>query len=187
MTQADRESAVSYYIVAATDVRQWLYYLLMETTVAKTNTSLRDTMTQRDTTGAALDKAGAAASLLCAIHCALMPIVLTLLPLAGLAFLADERVDWALISLSAVLGISSLCLGYRRHRSRRALAFLSAGLALLVLGHFLKEQQHGSAVSVLLLVAGGATIAAAHWMNRRLCNSCIRCHEHDACDAPAAD
>lgn len=155
----------------------------METTVAETNNGLRSVDMPRSRAGAALDGAGAAASLLCAIHCALMPIVLTLLPLAGLAFLADERVDWALIGISAVLGVSSLCLGYRRHRSRRALAFLSAGLALLVLGHFLKEHGQPGLVSAFVLVAGGLTIATAHWINRRLCNSCVRCHEHDACDS----
>src|SRR5690349_16997900 len=76
-----------------------------------------------------LDTAGATASFLCAIHCALMPLVITLLPLIGLAFLADHRVEWALFGLSAIVGVSSLCFGYREHRSRRALAILAVGLA----------------------------------------------------------
>src|SRR4028118_1659554 len=83
----------------------------------------------------ALDSAGMTASLLCAAHCALLPIIVTLLPLVGLGFLAHEATEWMLLALAAALGISSLCLGFRRHRSRRALVILSIGLALLASGH----------------------------------------------------
>lgn len=128
--------------------------------------------------GIDLDKAGMTASLICAVHCAAMPFVITLLPLVGLGFLANEWVEWMLIGLSAVLGISSLCLGYRSHRSRRALAMLSVGLALVVIGHIAEKRTEGI-VGVGLLVLGGCTVASAHWINRRLCNSCRRCHPHN--------
>ena len=127
--------------------------------------------------GLDLDKAGMTASLICAVHCAAMPFVITLLPLVGLGFLANEWVEWLLIGLSAVLGISSLCLGYRSHRSRRALATLSVGLALVVIGH-IAEERAGEWIGISLLVLGGCTVASAHWINRRLCNSCTRCHPH---------
>jgi hypothetical protein len=51
-----------------------------------------------------------------------MPLLVTLLPLIGLGFLASEPVEWALVAMSAVLGTSAICLGYREHRRRRALA-----------------------------------------------------------------
>lgn len=124
-----------------------------------------------------LDKAGMTASLICAVHCAAMPLIITLLPLIGLSFLANEWVEWTLIGISAVLGVSSLCLGYRQHRSRRALAMLSVGLALIVIGH-IAEKHVTSAYGVSLLVLGGCTVASAHFVNRRLCNSCQRCHPH---------
>jgi hypothetical protein len=124
-----------------------------------------------------LDKVGATASLLCAIHCALMPLVITLLPLVGLSFLADSRVEWALIALSATLGVTSLCLGYREHRSRRALGVLGAGLGLLALGRIM-EQYSTTPWGVPIVVLGGVTIAGAHLLNRLLCQSCRRCHTH---------
>lgn len=55
-----------------------------------------------------MDAGGATASLLCAIHCALMPILVTLLPLVGLGFLASETTEWVVVALSGVLGVSSL-------------------------------------------------------------------------------
>ena len=122
-----------------------------------------------------LDKAGTAASLLCAIHCALMPLALTLLPLVGLQFLAEGWVEWSLIATSAVLGTSSLCLGFREHRSRRALAILAAGLTLVVLGRIV-EEHHLGAWGIPALVLGGITIAGAHLLNRKLCLDCRSCH-----------
>ncbi len=121
-----------------------------------------------------LDKAGATASLACAVHCALMPLVITLLPLIGLGFLADERTEWALLGLSALLGSSSLALGYREHRKRQALLVLSLGLTALVAGHLL-EESHFETAGVLGVVLGGCTVAAAHFVNRRLCLTCRSC------------
>ena len=122
-----------------------------------------------------LDAAGATASLLCAIHCAAMPLVITLLPLIGLSFLADERVEWGLLALSALLGVSSLCLGYRKHRRRHALSVLALGLTLLVGGRLCEEREIGK-FGLLLVVAGGITVASSHFLNRRLCHSCRVCH-----------
>lgn len=118
-----------------------------------------------------LDGAGATASLACAVHCALMPLAVTLLPMLGLGFLADGRTEWALLGLSALLGSGGLCLGYREHRQRRGLLILSLGLAALVIGRVL-EERHFEAAGVLGVVLGGCAVAAAHVVNRRLCRAC---------------
>ena len=135
--------------------------------------------TERALAPDALDRAGATASLACALHCALMPLVVTLLPLVGLAFLADQRIEWALVGLSAVLGVISLCLGYREHRSRRALALLGTGLALLAVGRIAEGYMQQTPWGVLLVVLGGLTVAGAHLLNRRLCATCRTCTLHE--------
>jgi hypothetical protein len=122
-----------------------------------------------------MDTAGTAASLLCAIHCALMPLVVTLLPLVGLGFLASEGVEWTLLALSAVLGCTSLCFGYRTHRRRTALAVLATGLALLAMGR-LCEERGIDHQGLALVVLGGSTVAASHILNRRLCTACRTCN-----------
>lgn len=144
--------------------------------------------TTRTNTGFApesLDKVGATASLLCAVHCALMPLVITLLPLLGLAFLADERIEWALVGFSAAMGVSSLCLGYRVHRSRRALTVLAVGLGLLAAGR-IAERRYQEPWGVPLVVVGGVGVATSHLLNRRLCHSCRLCQlkDHACGDAP---
>lgn len=121
------------------------------------------------------DTAGAAASFACAVHCALLPIVVTLLPLVGLGFLANAATEWVLVALSAALGIGSLCLGFREHRSRRAFAVLATGLALLILGRWAEANATGW-IGVAVVVVGGCTVAASHIVNRRLCRACLCCH-----------
>jgi hypothetical protein len=121
-----------------------------------------------------LDRAGMTASLLCAAHCALLPFVITLLPLVGLSFLTHESTELALLIVSGGLGASSLCLGYRTHGSRRALAALSVGFALMALGRFAEQNDLGF-WGVAMVVLGGLTVTSAHWLNRRLCLTCRTC------------
>ncbi len=130
---------------------------------------------QEATASATLDRIGATASLTCAIHCAIMPLIITLLPLIGLSFLADERVEWGLLAVSATIGISSLCLGFREHGSRRALTVLSVGIALVTAGRIL-ETSHLGIWGVPAVVIGGVIIAGAHLLNRHLCQTCKTCH-----------
>jgi hypothetical protein len=132
--------------------------------------------------GDRLNSTGAVASFLCAIHCALMPLLVTLLPLIGLGFLAAEPVEWGLVAMSAMLGASAICLGYREHRRRRPLAILGIGMALLVLGRLGEAYEWGE-WGMPVLVFGGFTLVLAHIVNGRLCRACRTCASHDdACD-----
>ena len=129
-----------------------------------------------------LDQVGMTASLICAVHCAIMPIVLTALPLIGLGFLAHAATEWTLIGLSLALGISSLCLGFRQHRRRRALIVLAVGFAMLAAGRIAEAHESGN-LGVGLVVLGGLLVAGAHGINRRLCHACRVCHplsNHDS-------
>jgi hypothetical protein len=126
--------------------------------------------------GRNLDTLGMTASLLCAVHCALTPAAMALLPMAGLGFPGVEATEYGLVGLSATLGIVSLTLGYRRHRSGRALGALSGGLTLLTLGR-VTEACGVEAVGVVSAVAGGCVVAVAHIMNRRLYRACSLCRQ----------
>jgi len=121
-----------------------------------------------------LDLLGAFTALLCAVHCALLPLAVSLLPLVGLNFLTGEGVEWMLLLSSAILAGTSLRSGYLRHRSRRPLALLSGALALMILGHY----GHAGHTAVwpipaeVLLAGSGLLLAAAHvvnaWLDRRV-------------------
>jgi hypothetical protein len=122
-----------------------------------------------------LDRLGAAASLACAAHCATMPLLIGLLPLAGLSFLAEKQTEIMLIGLSIGIGISSLIPSYaRKHRQWRPLLLFTFGAVLILAVKLLAEE--GSRLEAPAMVLGALLIACAHMINRRLCRSCAICH-----------
>ena len=123
-----------------------------------------------------LDKAGMIASLTCALHCMVMPLIVTLLPIFGLSMLATEEFEWLLLMVSAVLGVISLCFGFKKHKSLKAFSFLGIGLTLLVIGRLAHEHIQNIQILkvdiyLIFLVIGAILVAISHWANNRLCKT----------------
>ncbi|WP_371724327.1 MerC domain-containing protein [Mucilaginibacter sp. L196] len=125
---------------------------------------------------AKLDNIGMTASTLCAIHCALVPIFITVLPLIGLGFLANPWFEWGMIILAFIIGVSSISSSYfRMHRRLVPLLLLSIGFTIIILGHlFIAGWLEGIVVPL-----GGFTIATAHFINYRYVGACKVCN-HEA-------
>jgi len=120
-----------------------------------------------------LDHIGFTASALCAVHCALMPFVITLLPLVGLEFLSSIWVEIGVIALSLVVGISSLIPSYLKyHRKLLPIVLLLIGFLLIFGTHLL----HFHELEPILVPLGGIGIALAHYINWRL-NRPFHCHD----------
>ncbi|WP_407425644.1 MerC domain-containing protein [Arcticibacter sp.] len=108
-----------------------------------------------------LDKIGITASTFCAIHCAVVPFIISVLPLWGLGFLAEEWMEILMIVLSLTIGSWSLGLSWIKHRRTTALLIFICGFLFIAAGHWFG---HGSSEH-LFLPAGGLTIALAHYVN----------------------
>lgn len=115
----------------------------------------------------AADRLGFAASFACAIHCALLPLALALLPALGLSAGGWIDIDQAFVVFATLLGATTLTLGYRRHRAFRAWALLLPGLALVWAGAFTALHTH-SLFHAAVMTTGGLLLAAAHLLNLRL-------------------
>lgn len=124
------------------------------------------------------DRVGMWASLLCAVHCALLPLALAALPALGLTAFDVIDIDGALAIVATLLGIAMMLLGYRRHRSRWGWALLIPGLILIWLNTFTHLHDHSISHAVMMCL-GGLMIASAHFLNVRLGQSCHDRH----CDA----
>jgi len=116
------------------------------------------------------DRLGATASFLCAVHCAVLPFVLALLPALGLGFLADHRFERGFIAFATVLALWSIGSGYRRHRRRQAVLLLLPGLVLLWCGALIIDS-YGFGAHALLVAMGGLLISGAHITNLGLASA----------------
>jgi hypothetical protein len=119
------------------------------------------------------DRVGVGASLLCALHCALLPILLALVPATSLGMVGWVDFDQAFVVFATVLGLTTLTLGYRRHRAFHALALLLPGLAMVWLASFTSLHNH-SVTHWSLMVAGGALLALGHFVNLQLTHAAAR-------------
>lgn len=122
-----------------------------------------------------LDNIGITASTLCAIHCAVVPLLFTSLPLVGLGFLANAWVEWGMIIFALVIGLYSIGLSYwRTHRRSVPLFMLVSGFVIIMGGHAFTTTGKSEA---MIVPVGGLLIAAAHYVNYRYTGACSYDHK----------
>jgi hypothetical protein len=112
-----------------------------------------------------LDWLGAGASFICALHCAALPIVVALAPLAGAHWLASHVFDRWAVSIALLFGAAVIGAAYCTHRWRVVLAMYLTSAALMFGGAFFIERPAFAHAS--LLAAGGVLLACTHLVNRR--------------------
>jgi MerC mercury resistance protein len=113
------------------------------------------------------DRFGATASFLCAVHCAALPLVIAVLPAIGLGFLANHKFERGFVAFASVLALTTLFVGFRRHRQFRAFWFLVPGILLLAAGMIVDFDQSATLHAVLVAM-GGTLVAVSHVTNLRL-------------------
>jgi hypothetical protein len=123
-----------------------------------------------------LDRLGATGSLLCAIHCAVLPLLIALLPSLGIAAWLGEGFEQGFVVFATLLGLFTLVWGYRRHHAVRALWLLLPGLAALWLGVGYAPLHHAVVPHAVVMTLGGTLVGLAHLANLRLNHG----HVHDA-------
>lgn len=123
-----------------------------------------------------LDRFGATGSLLCAVHCAVIPILLAAAPSLGLSMWLSDGVEQALVVFVTLLGLSSLLWGYRKHRALHALGLLLPGLLALWVGLLYEPLHHSAVPHAVVMTLGGVLVGLAHIMNLRLNHG----HVHNA-------
>jgi len=116
-----------------------------------------------------LDLLGIGTSVACAVHCALLPLFLTSLPLFGINIIHNTTFEISMILLAFAIGAFSLHHGYRKHHhSLLPLLLFTNGIILLALKQFFIEFEYW------LLIPAVSLIIIAHLLNFRFC----RVHNH---------
>ncbi|MCS6886255.1 MAG: MerC domain-containing protein [Acidobacteriota bacterium] len=117
-----------------------------------------------------LDIVGFIVSAGCALHCAALPLLLTLVPLVGLSFLISPLFESVVIAISLTVGMVSFVRGVKCHRKVAPAILFLLGFFSILVGRF-----HLSVFEQVVVPIGGCAIAASHLLNARLLKS-YPCH-----------
>ncbi len=110
-----------------------------------------------------LDKIGICTSIICMLHCAVVPVVLILGADSLLWFTELEWVEHLVIGCSLLIGLLSFIGGYRKHGQHFVPVLFIAGFLLLVSSDSIVSDW----LAVLLSVAGALIIIYAHLENMK--------------------
>ena len=119
------------------------------------------------------DGLGIATSIACAIHCAVLPLVLTSLPLFGINIIHNQVFEWSMIAIAFVVGTYSLYHGYiKHHHSLIPVSVFAVGFCFLAAKQFLHDYEP------YFLVPAVTLIITAHYLNYRYCSRSKCVSEH---------
>lgn len=120
------------------------------------------------------DALGVGASLACAIHCALLPLFLSSLPLFGINIIHNIGFEIGMVLLALAIGSYSMYHGYKKHHhSLLPLSLFFSGFIFLVLKLFFIHYE------AWLLIPAVALIITAHVINYKSCRVHNHAHSYD--------
>jgi len=120
------------------------------------------------------DALGIAASIACAIHCAVLPLLISSLPIFGINIIKNTAFEYGMIVLAALVGFYALRHGFKKHHHKKSPAIIfSLGIVLLLLKQSLEQYQ------LFLLIPAMGLIVAAHTINYLSCRKANNCHTED--------
>ena len=131
-----------------------------------------------------LAKTGIAASTLCAIECAITPVILFALPLitggaqwqAGMESLEPAHfLEWVMIGFVGVFAFSGVAFTFPSHKQWKPMIILVIGFSILLFNR-LGPLEH-SFIETAITFAGSGMMIWAGMLNRRLLQPCT-CHSH---------
>jgi hypothetical protein len=120
------------------------------------------------------DALGITASVACAIHCAVLPLFLTSMPILGFEVINNLAFEVFMIILAFAIGAYSLYHGRKKHHhSYLPLVIFSIGIS------FLLAKQIWHHYEILFLLPAVLLVVSAHYYNYRLCRKANHCHAND--------
>lgn len=120
------------------------------------------------------DAVGIVTSTACAIHCAVLPLFLSSLPLLGINIIHNNYFEAGMIALAFCIGSYSLFHGYKKHHHHLSPLFVfSLGFPFLILKYFFVVYEKW------LLIPAVLFIISAHLLNYFFCRKANHCHETD--------
>ena len=106
-------------------------------------------------------------ALLCAVHCAAMPVLLGATALSGTHWAENPWLEGGLLGFTGVVGGGTLVAGAVQHRRWELIALFGAGLAVVFAAHELPAPWN-----ILGSLVGAGALLFAQRQNRRHAGAC---------------
>lgn len=112
-----------------------------------------------------LDLIALSSSIICAVHCAAIPLVVSFSSLGSLHFLENPYIEWTFIGCGLVFVLTSLWPSYKKvHRKAKPLQQAALGFSFIATGRLNLTELW----EVFNTVIGASAIALAHYSNWKL-------------------
>lgn len=121
------------------------------------------------------DRIAITVSMLCAIHCLLLPILLVALPALSTTIIADEVVHLVLVVVAIPFSLFALTLGCKLHQRKSFIAIGVFGLVLMLLALVSENLGFWHDAERVLTLSGALVVAFAHLRNFKLCRQVEDC------------
>jgi hypothetical protein len=119
---------------------------------------------------AQVDYWGIVFTVLCFIHCVLMPLLFQSLPILGMELTENLWIEGVLLLLTLWAGIRSIVLNYMRdHHRLWPLLLFAGGYLLMIASVFISPAES------ILKILGAPCLAGAHLLNLSISR---KCHRH---------
>jgi len=116
-----------------------------------------------------LDSLALILSGICLVHCLLLPVALTIMPILGAHMMSHGDFHALMLVIALPTSVLAFGIGCRQHRRGSVLLLGTAGLTLLVVAAFAVESTWGAEAERWITVLGGIVLAIAHVQNFRFC------------------
>ncbi|WP_177230599.1 MerC domain-containing protein [Chitinophaga sp. CF118] len=119
------------------------------------------------------DAIGIGASLACAIHCVLLPVIFTTVTLFGIEILENPYLEGLTLLVSMSVGGWAIWRGYKKlHHKKNLVVYFFMGLVMMMAGNFVSFKP----LEMGLKIVGAVFIITAHVKNWKACKHCEVCN-----------
>jgi hypothetical protein len=127
------------------------------------------------------DRLGIGMSVVCLVHCMVLPFAIAALPLVAAQWLQTGIFHGVMAVALMLVAFFAIVPGLGLHGRFSVATAMVAGLSLLSTAAFAGERLLSREWEIGLTLAGGAILVMAHAVNLALCRACPACatHEHE--------
>ena len=116
-------------------------------------------------------------SVICLIHCTILPLFLIFLPTSALYLMLDSKVEFILLFVACAINIYNVCFGIKTHKNYNILWFFSAGILLTLVGYFMHGHDHQVHKDInYFMIAGSIMLIFSNFINSKICKLCKTCN-----------